>query len=373
MPNFSGLWTVRQQMQAIGLNKWPQIPGPPTNITAIKGNSQATISWEVPAMLGYPSTITQYKITSNPGNIVVTTSNLTAVVTGLTNYISYTFTVTAANSSGISNLSLPSNSATPDDVGQQEYLNAGTYSWIAPAGVNLVSVVCIGGGGSGDGLNGGGGGGLGYKNNISVTPGSSYTVVVGAGGYRGGGSSAAISGGDSYFINTSTVRGGGGSAAISGGTYTGDGGGNGGNGGYQNYHYAAGGGAGGYSGKGGNGGSGTGSGNIPQNGFDGTGGGAGGGAAGGGSGGGGGTGLLGEGANGIGGQAASSGWPLTSAGGGSGGPNGNSIIDGAAQGGGSGGASTGNRGVGGSGAVRIIWKGSSGITRTFPSTNTGNI
>ena len=38
-----------------------------------------------------------------------------------------------------------------------------------------------GGGGNGGGGNGGGGG-LAYKNNISVTPGTSYTVIVGIGG-----------------------------------------------------------------------------------------------------------------------------------------------------------------------------------------------
>lgn len=68
----------------------------------------------------------------------------------------------------------------------------GTYTWTAPAGVTSVSVVCIGGGGAGtrgtspsDSVQyrrGGGGGGLGWKNNIAVTPGQTYTVVVGAGG-----------------------------------------------------------------------------------------------------------------------------------------------------------------------------------------------
>ena len=74
-------------------------------------------------------------------------------------------------------------------VGQKEYTVAGTYSWTCPADVTSVSVVCVGGGGgssipgqtwTGTGAgDGGGGGGLGYKNNISVTPGQSYTVVVG--------------------------------------------------------------------------------------------------------------------------------------------------------------------------------------------------
>jgi hypothetical protein len=37
------------------------------------------------------------------------------------------------------------------------------------------------------------------------------------------------------------------------------------------------------------------------------------------------------------------------------------------------GVSTSDRDAVGAGAVRIIWSGTSGITRAFPSTNTGNL
>ncbi|NBX50879.1 hypothetical protein EBT25_13355, partial [bacterium] len=91
---------------------------------------------------------------------------------------------------------------------EKSFTSPGTYSWIAPSGVTSVCVVCVGAGGSGSSwYAGGGGGGLGWKNNITVVPGNSYTVVVGAGGagkvfpYEG------ASGGDSYFINTSTCVG----------------------------------------------------------------------------------------------------------------------------------------------------------------------
>ena len=82
-------------------------------------------------------------------------------------------------------------------VGQKEYTVVGTYSWTCPADVTSVCVVCIGGGGgssagdqhwNGSNYNGGvsgAGGGLGWKNNISVTPGQSYTVVVGDYGAAG--------------------------------------------------------------------------------------------------------------------------------------------------------------------------------------------
>ncbi len=89
-------------------------------------------------------------------------------------------------------------------LGQQAYTSPGTYSWTCPQGVYSVSVVCVGGGGagacSGSAAGGGGGGALAYKNNISVTPGASYTVVVGAGGTgRTYAISGGTNGGDSTF------------------------------------------------------------------------------------------------------------------------------------------------------------------------------
>lgn len=95
--------------------------------------------------------------------------------------------------------------------GQQEFITPGSYTWTAPEGVESVCVVCVGGGGgggSGTAARGGGGGGLGWKNDISVIPGQTYTVVVGSGGERGDGTTGSGSnGGDSYFIDSSTVAG----------------------------------------------------------------------------------------------------------------------------------------------------------------------
>ena len=130
--------------------------------------------------------------------------------------------------------------------GQAEFTTAGTTNWTAPAGVTKVSVVAVGAGqGGGNGNSGGGGGGLGYKNNITVVPGQSYTVVVGQAG-SGTTGTQGNGGGDSYFINATTVKGAGGNNGV-GGTYVGDGGGVGGGKGSA----GGGGGAGGYSGSGG--------------------------------------------------------------------------------------------------------------------------
>ena len=288
-------------------------------------------------------------------------------------------------------------------TGDAVYTRHGSYTWVCPPGVTSVSVVCVGGGSQGynpwTGEGGGGGGGLGYKNNYPVTPGTSYTVVVGRGGIN-------TYGGTSYFINTSVVSGGGGGSnyygsaggpntnSTYGGGYTGDGGGS---GGYASY--VGGSGAGGYTGNGGS------SANA------GSGGGGGGGhyySSTNGGGAGGGVGLYGQGGS---GQAYNTGWyafsggnnqgygaggawvsgvPLGSGCGGSGGSgggfgyggqnpfwsysenyNGSSsrIKGGACGGGGGGGGTSGGGGPGGTGGVRIVWPGS---TRQFPSTNVGD-
>lgn len=85
-------------------------PGVPTNVTATPGNNQASISWLPPANTG-GSAITGYTVTygvttATPTSSSYTTSGCTTtgavscVVGGLTNGTSYTFMVTATNSSG---------------------------------------------------------------------------------------------------------------------------------------------------------------------------------------------------------------------------------------------------------------------------------
>lgn len=277
-------------------------------------------------------------------------------------------------------------------VGQVEYTTPGTYTWVCPPNVYRVSAVCVGPGGSGtntysntNGKVGGGGGGLGWKNKIPVTPGQSYTVVVGDGG----------SGVASYFINTSIVCGyGGGNGSGgngSGGSYIGDGGGVGGSGNaatFFNYNSSfigggGGGGAGGYSGKGGK--AGVRKAGGPST-FEYAEKGSGGGGAGGysdyyggpyyfgGGSGGGGVGIYGEGLNGD--VDTTSTFPNGPGGGGSGGTSGvagpYSPGLGGLFGGGGGGYHSNqysDKGIGGSGAVRLIW----GPIRAFPSTNTQNM
>jgi hypothetical protein len=186
----------------------------------------------------------------------------------------------------------------------------GATTWTAPYGVTSVTVIAIGGGGGGSygdtAGDAGGGGGLG-RGTVAVTPGDTYDVVVGVGGARDTDNtvgSDAGDGGDSYFINDTTVAGLGGEGANAGaggagGGFVGDSGGNGGDGGTgDNNDAAGGGGAGGYSGDGGDG---AGAGGAGSNGVGGGGGGGGSGGNTDSGGGGGGTGIPEEGSSGTGG------------------------------------------------------------------------
>lgn len=116
----------------------------------------------------------------------------------------------------------------------KRFYPAGTYSWKAPECCTSVDVFCVGGGGGGsDGTGGGGGYTKTYKK-ISVTPGETITIVVGAGSYypsRGGSSYFKTSSYIAYGGYSGSPNGAGGNGGSGGGAAWGNGGYNGGNGG----------------------------------------------------------------------------------------------------------------------------------------------
>ena len=347
----------------------------------LDGLTMAAAQWQISTASDFSSTVVSSgDVAGTSTSFTVSSSDVLAAET--VHYWRVRYKDSAGN---YSDYSTGTSFTTGVAAGQQAYTSAGTYSWTAPAGVSSVCVVVVGAGGSGrkdhDSC-GGGGGALAYKNNISVTPGSSYTVVVGSPGASITSVGNGQDGGNSYFINTSTCYAQGGrkgtqnsTAATSG--KVGDGGGEGG-GSSDNRGGACG--AAGYSGNGGNsaysntqpgaapsGGGGSAAYNFDQQGSHG----------------GGGVGILGEGTsgaapgtntndgNGRGGSGGADGGFATSGGGYF---NAGTKGDGGDYGGGGGRGTTvssyqTNSGAGGKGAVRIIW----GNGRSFPSTNTADV
>jgi hypothetical protein len=75
-------------------------PSAPRSVAAWPGNARATLSWE--RARAVTSAVTRYEITVTPGGRVVTVPGtaISTIVTGLTNGVSYTFSVRAINAFG---------------------------------------------------------------------------------------------------------------------------------------------------------------------------------------------------------------------------------------------------------------------------------
>jgi hypothetical protein len=110
------------------------IPGAPTMVTASGGNQSATVYWIAPSSVGYDD-ITSYIITVvNTGAQVSVGGSLNhATVTGLTNNVAYTFTVTAVNPAGAGP---PSAATSPVRAGPTGYWLVGTDGGIFSFGDN---------------------------------------------------------------------------------------------------------------------------------------------------------------------------------------------------------------------------------------------
>ena len=87
-------------------------PDVPTNVKASPGDSQAVISFSPPAANG-GSAVTSYVVTSDIGAITQTGTSSPITIQGLTNRITYKFTVKAKNQTLIGDPSPPSADVTP--------------------------------------------------------------------------------------------------------------------------------------------------------------------------------------------------------------------------------------------------------------------
>jgi outer membrane protein assembly factor BamB len=135
-------------------------PSAPSGVTATAGSDQATVSWTVPGDNGHP--ITDYTITPSADGVAGTPfvipaggtpqtggtaeSQDTAVISGLTNGTTYTFTVTADSAGGASAASDNSNPVTPEPGSEGAPTGPTTAGGTASTGLAGYSLVASDGG-----------------------------------------------------------------------------------------------------------------------------------------------------------------------------------------------------------------------------------
>ncbi|MGI2195768.1 beta strand repeat-containing protein, partial [Shewanella baltica] len=104
------------------------VPGAPTAASATAGDTQASVTFSAPIFTG-GAAITGYTATSNPGGFTGASASSPLTVTGLTNGVAYTFTVTATNSVGTGVASTATSSTTPKAIQTITFADPGAQSF----------------------------------------------------------------------------------------------------------------------------------------------------------------------------------------------------------------------------------------------------
>ncbi|MEA2635502.1 MAG: hypothetical protein QOH92_2269 [Chloroflexota bacterium] len=125
-------------------------PTAPTNVTATSANASANVSWGQPASNGGLA-ITGYTVTPVTGGnagtpVSVGATTYSTTVSNLTNGATYTFQVTATNSSGtgpyaVSNAIVVGAPSPPTNVSASAGANQATITWTAPSGGTVTNYI----------------------------------------------------------------------------------------------------------------------------------------------------------------------------------------------------------------------------------------
>lgn len=107
--NIANVCIVDQGVNVV--RRAPTEPQPPTAVTATLQSDSVRVAWTAPASGGGAS-VTGYTVTSSPDGVTCSASLSSCLVTGLRKGSTYTFTVTATNTVGMSIPSSPSAAVT---------------------------------------------------------------------------------------------------------------------------------------------------------------------------------------------------------------------------------------------------------------------
>lgn len=110
----NGIGTGAQSTPSSSVTPVPPatVPGAPTGVIGVAGNTKVTVSWSAPSNNG-GSPVTGYTATASPSGRTCVTATTSCTVTGLTNGTSYTFTVKASNLIGPGSSSSASSGVIP--------------------------------------------------------------------------------------------------------------------------------------------------------------------------------------------------------------------------------------------------------------------
>jgi hypothetical protein len=133
------LASVNNKTLMPGITPIADVPDTPTIGTATAGGASGSVTFTAAATGGTPTIFTA---TSNPGSFTGTAASSPVTVSGLTPGTSYTFTVTAGNSTGTSPASAASNSFIPEVPVEGAYDSLATVS-VPSGGVSNITFAGI--------------------------------------------------------------------------------------------------------------------------------------------------------------------------------------------------------------------------------------